>query len=226
MGYMCIDDAYDAFISYLRSREGGEKDEIAGQAKVLMLSLLRSGSVLSAGMLAGDAKLRELAREAWVPDGALAQVVNKIEKIPPGMPHLIVGGGKPNTYLLVSTDDIASYMSGFDEARLRYDTEFDLDQQNENAPELEYRAEEEKTSNGAGRPPDFDKDVFLIRAFEVVWLSGKVPDNRSVHCKMAVENYARANNGRKPSDSWAKPHIKIIWDVMGFKGGEEAPEGE
>lgn len=84
------------------------------------------------------------------------------------------------------------------------------------------KAETQKTNRG--RPKDFDRETFLIKAFEVMWMPpSEVPENREKHIEDAIEAYAIANNGSAPSKSWARPVINKLWDAMGLKGGDIPP---
>jgi hypothetical protein len=77
------------------------------------------------------------------------------------------------------------------------------------------------------RPKDYDRELFLMKAFEVLWFPPcVVPESKETHIERTIELHALVNNGAAPSKSWSRPIISKLWETLGLKGGDAPPENK
>ena len=72
----------------------------------------------------------------------------------------------------------------------------------------------EPVKNQGGAPRQYDSDAFIIQACWLLY-DGYQPKNQSDFRRKALEAFA-AKTHQEPSDDWAKPRIRRIWNEFGL----------
>lgn len=206
--YVSLYHAVEMFTQNAMARDEEYKIKDNDYAKDIIFDLIYSGKIRTfhknkSGLV------RPLRQEEWAADGPIMLQIQKDKSLINNYGKLIEFKSTLTSQLTVETT------SGPEDGEI-------IILNKDIIAAITGKIELEKTNRG--RPKDYDRELFLIKAFEVMWMPpSEVPENRERHIEDTIEAFALATNGSVPSKSWARPIINKLWDNMGLKGGDIPP---